>query len=766
MTISLTQDVWIAGVKQVSGTSLTLSASLEAELVTGRKATFTTSYSGITTADTGPLADELAALGVYPALPALTADSPVSAAARGNPLRMTATIKNPSAIYAYTSAPVAIKVEFTSGQVPTADYVKIKNSAGTYQEFQWEGDTDLRKNGTATIATWPDGSLRSGKFWMTLSLAVGATETYTLEIYSAAQSQSFTQLVAYSVISGTVEQLDTATITYRFESAQGWLLRRMFDKALANEDYFTSQNGLCIANQTSTGVTKNSYTAIDITVNSRGRINTTAFGYGVVFQDWQVNLTWATETNMTSVITYRIFANGKLEVKHKFLMTGAVASADRAGFVWVRPQSTGQTTSVLVQPYGYVLNQYANKRILAIPLGLQGGFEETPAATASSYLVKDGTGGAQYGWSGTTAFPSGSQLNQHIYVTTGYAIGDEVGECTRARNPLVGRFSEYSTGEIKKQFARRAKVLIQDFADWYPTVSNTSWWGCHALALLALGKNGHTTSYDLWWTSNGISKTVASLLAYWTAGNGWQYIGRNTQYLHEAYRRNLLASNYVSDIHLLADFAVTIEANAGSTGSVPLSGAAADNYNAEASALHALGLSLSIIENTTRRATFNRILARFTLGVFLENWMPYDNTTGALTNLVVRSPATHYYLYQAFEVAEGCALAGVANPIKTVTAPLFVLTNSVGQIDELYATADINRRGAMSTQLFGAAALMLSTSASVSDKRQALALLDNVISNRIPNSMWSSPSDGWSYNGLLVGEAMDVRALCSAGIYA
>lgn len=63
MSIVLTKDVWISGVKQVSGTALTLGASLEADLVHRGCATFSSKYSGITEADTGRHAAEHAAMG-------------------------------------------------------------------------------------------------------------------------------------------------------------------------------------------------------------------------------------------------------------------------------------------------------------------------------------------------------------------------------------------------------------------------------------------------------------------------------------------------------------------------------------------------------------------------------------------------------------------------------------------------------------------------------------------------------------------------------
>lgn len=684
----------------------------------------------------------------------------------------TATLVNPLSDVAYASAPAGIAVQFDQGEAPTADYLTVYDGSGNEVPFQWEGATHPRTE--ADVSTWGDGSLKAGTIWvMVPSLDAGGSATYRLVFSGAAQNHAYSETVAHTVVSGTVERFDTTSQRYSFESGQCWMLRRIYDQGLSGEDYFTGQNGLNVRYDVS-GVGEFSSTAADVTLTSKGERNSGAFGAGVVFREWETLWNWNAETNLNSGVRYRVWANGKCDAEHYAYTTGPLASNSHRMQVQCLFQTTNTPVATADIPNGYTSVQWstpAEKRILfgARVQQVQSEVTTTESYTTAVSFATQPT----FGWGPqTTSAASGAYFTQSVFLSPRYTSGDAANENLRLRNRLQTRFTRKTAASLNGDLRSLALQLMQMFDTYYADAGDTSWLGCHAAVKVVLGRetgadnySAASTLWSSWLSAVGADGSASGYTTLWNGSTGIEYIGRNGHALHELYdeavRTSRDPSSWATLIHNLADFFVAAESSSGANGSVKLSGSGADNWNAEASALCHLGKSLSITADSTRQATFDRIWSRFSGNFEARNLQAYSISAGGSTlNLSIIQPTSHYFAFQqsealsAYEKLPG-SMSGYA------LQPRALIMNAItpaGQVKERTTQFNPDRRGAPSTQIMMAAALATAQNANASDLEAAASLLRHLIS-QTSGAIFPSPVDGWSYSGGIVNSAMDVQAL-------
>lgn len=616
-----------------------------------------------------------------------------------------ADLKNPSAGVALTSYPCEIRVSFAQGEVYSADQLIVKNESGTVVSWQWEGAYDFATN--SSIATWTDGSLRAGSVWVVASLSAGATKRYSIEVNGSEQGQSYSAAVSYTVVSGTVEEYATSAMRARFESAQGWQLRRYQDIGNSSFDLFTGANGVYAKYQISSGVAKQSYTAADITSVVKSRPSAGSFGEGVVFRDWRVTFAWAAEPTTTVQMDYRMFADGSIRIRQRIDFTAASASNAKQLFLQAAVGATGLTsatdTTRQINRYDYTGSPFL--------LALTDAMRDYPAKTTQTHTlatIQETTTSARFGWTGTTDVPAGAFfLNSAIL--TRYTAADQVNEHLRRVNPVVSFAAVPKRIPDRLSIRSRAQTLVAEAA---PLLSAAEWGGVGALLTLASGGAAATAlaQFQAWATLKGVTPTsAASWMALWNGGTGLEYTGRNTQCLHwlkVAFIANGDTTNQAlveSYIHAFADFCVSAETASGGAGAVWLSqSTGVSAYNAALSCMSALAASIAITANAGRQTVYDRILAAYVAGAWGGQKWNYNGSTA-----VPNDVSGHYYAYQTFELARAKALLPATSlPAGSLCSYLRQNIGAEGQIDDLRFNL-FYRRGRESTQFYAAACLVM-----------------------------------------------------------
>lgn len=670
-----------------------------------------------------------------------------------------ADIRNPHSAIALTSVPARIGVNFRQGEVFSADQFRVRLSDGTIVAHQFEGAVHPRDE--SDISTWPDGSIRAGWVWVIVSLSAGQTKRHTIEVFPTALGQSVTQAVTYTAVSGSIDELATGTngVIARFENSQGWMLRRYQDKANSNFDLFTSSNGVYAKYQPSTGVAKYSYNSGDITQISHGRIGSSAFGYGVVFQDYETAFSFNGVTGAVCRVRYRLFADGSLDIQDRLEYTADQASAAKQSFLQIVVGSTGLTGATSATKL-YNTYAYTGSNFMFAARCIQKGHQnDSGSETFTVAIVQESASVGRIGWTGTTSINAG--VTQRFYASLfRYTTGDEANEHARRFNPIAA-IGAYPLPE------RAVDALDRYAGSWAATVGpalSAQWGGVRALCTLAAGGTTATAlaQFQAWATSVGLSPaTAASYKSLWDGATGLEFQGRNTRVLWRLRAAYIAAGDTTNQalvesyINAYADGVVLMETASGGAGVLKLrSGSASGSWNASMAGLSALAASLAIASNAGRQTVFDRILSAVTSGIFSGPVWSYDSTTNP-----IQVATTHYAGFHLYELARAKKI------LPATTLPPGDLVNYLiehctpdGIADEWRSNL-LYRRGRASTQYFTAAvASMLN-----SDHAAAVELLRHVTTQIDPEDD-TSLIDGWSSTE--TGDTMmDVTAVIDAAYW-
>ena len=615
-----------------------------------------------------------------------------------------ADLKNPSATIAYTSAPAEIRVSFGAGEVWSLDQIRVLNESATAVSFQWE-PAKAPADGSS-IGAWPDGSIRSGSLWVIVSLTGGQTKRYTVEINAVEQGQTFSKNVTYTAVSGSIDELATTALRARFESGQGWMLRRYQDIANANFDLFSGSNGVYGKYQIA-GAGKFSYTAGDISVLSHGLVGSSAFGYGVVFQEYQTVFSWNAESTTKYTVTYRVFADGSIAVTQYISVGATVASNARHMYLQAVVGSSGLTSTTDAAKY-FMRFDYASSNFILVGTDCVRDYPLKSTEQHVAASINETTAISRVGWSGTTSIPAGAFFIQRAVITK-YTSGDSANEFVRRLNPVVAHAICPKAKPDRFGLRDRALLLIDEAM---PLLDASAWGGVASLLALSRGASpaAALATFNNWCALRGLTpSSSASWLALWNASTGFEYTGRNSQvlwWLREAFRvagdsaNQSLVESY---IHAFADFCVSAETASGGAGTVKLRGSATGAaWNAATSAMAGLAASIAVTADAGRQTVYDRILAAYVAAAFAGQKWNYDSTAAVSTD-----PSFHYYAYQTFELARAkYLLPSTALPAGSLCSYIREVAQQEGAIDEWRANLQY-RRGRESTQMYAAGCLVM-----------------------------------------------------------
>lgn len=693
------------------------------------------------------------------------------------------TLRNPSDSVPYNNVPAAINVGFAQGECPTVPCLVLRNASGVVVPFQWEGA--LRPFDEASVEFWPDGSVQAGKIWLITTIPAAGSANYTIECHRIAQSTPTTPAVVYTVYSGTTHEFVGGGTRCRFEPGNAFNLRRFQDVANANLDLFNGTNGFYSKLRVSPTdyVSYNLAHVQNVVANRR---NSSAFNYGLVFQEWESAWDWAAYPSIRSTMRYRVFADGTCDIRNIVKNSADLASASYR-------MSAGLIAATTNMTQVYDPSIFAKRCTVSTGTGsdfqvfLVSAFKEhqfmgsttyPPAETFSRLEEVSTPATFEFGSLGQTVMNAGGSY-RNAFVLKRFTPGEADNDWQRQISRIVATASVSKPVTDLADIARIAKSLCAKALPILTVPGLYRWHG--VVGLIKLMQSGYSVAdeallnYQQWCAkpTDGTTPVIANpALASgyydpWAADRlGFEFMGRNTQvlyWLRKAYisraepTKVALVESY---IHAYADAIVQMEVASGGEGKMNLRGLnpQEDNFNARTSAIVGLATSLSVVANATRQATLDRLVAAYAAGQFRGTgkwsyaaWSSWYNST-----------TSGYYAYQTFELLLAKKhLPSIALPPNDLLQSVRENIATAGFLEDWWCNYQQSRRGAKSTSMHSAACAYLYPTPDYGLAHEAIRHLEN-------DTVFATPGfDGFvnTVSASDVGFAsitnivMDVRAL-------
>ncbi len=571
---------------------------------------------------------------------------------------MTAAVRNPLSS-ACTNEPIEIRVAFDQGVCASPANIIVYDPSGNITPHQWEPAKHPLTN--TPQALWPDGTVRAGSVWVLGSIGASATVAYSVRV--GATQTAGAQNVTYGSESATIEYFQTTYLRTRFPQDRAWIPKSFKDPSRSLAEFNSASNGL-YCRYTHEGVNKFSYTAADVTSVSRQLIDSDAFGYGVVYQEFEASFAWAVETTTTVKARFRQWANNRVTWSVRYDVSVVTGSGDNGLSVYGAFSDSTTPTATYSLDNGYYSLAYADTRRLLIGMS---GFQSESAAyqiTGETNLYSCASNELRIGFAKNPhTLPAGSYYSWSGYFSVEYdAVADEALRCN---NPIIVRATSNDVETLKA--GMRAGLATMAYA-WIPVeaadTTDYAYAGSQALARIALAKYRKQRPplaealalFQKWCTIKSIDPTDSATYhtAWDSADVGFEFIGPNTGVISKLRAEYIAAGDTVNTalmttyLHELADFIVAAEVTSGGSGKMKIRGTGADNFNAEATAMGMLCDSLAIAADATRQATLDRIVARFVQSYQLGNKTAYTFQSGGSLRAVVQFMRAAYHFYNVY----------------------------------------------------------------------------------------------------------------------
>jgi len=655
-----------------------------------------------------------------------------------------AVITNPVDV-ALTNEQIAIYISFDRGECKNEACIELYDGS-TLVPFQWEADVHPNPKIAEDFGTYADTTLKNGTIWFLGSLSVGQTKTYTIKVYEKDRSNSYATPVQYNIIDGTTtdnrkEELLANSVAIRLHENLGWLIRYVYVSGVEMVGGIVFQRA---------AITNNAYATIDSNVfaNLSG-VSRSVSGSGVVFKDFISTFSYAYNTNIVVTSKIRMWANGKFDVN---IMTRTIA--DIASGVLnavnfkISMQKVGEVAGT-----GYKGIKSGSTSLLSVVKY----FQYIPDGNTNAYPAQLlGSNDASFTylftfWANTNpttfAIPKDSYYSSSYHFTGNVDVANST-SLTNAintmRNAPRTTATKHSSRTLKSRLVGLSKAFVLLNADKAQT--ETAFPLLNALVDLTRneinGVDGFTNSLAMF--KAGINSTygggtATSIYATYPA-RGIEYLGRDMSAIKyfkaKCVRQGLMneVAYFNSLIHAVADTFVSIEAYSGGGGNVYLSSTVFDNMNAEACAMHFIKQSLDVIENTTRRACYNRIKARFEGGLLYKNILPYS-----IGQEVITQQISHYHGFSTYDYVQA-----VDTPSYHTYNYIMDYNTPSGFTKEIGYSYTNSRWGFVHTAFY--AAFVLYKAGTISTLQQACAIVEHIVSRCYPNGYHEYPLDGWTPN--------------------
>lgn len=694
----------------------------------------------------------------------------------------------------WANCPVGIRVYLADGWAPSDDCIRVKNSAGSYVQWQWEPARHDRTR--ADISTHASTNIKQGTVWVIDPLlSAAAPSTYYVEVWPTAQTQTAIPSIVLSTPSGTIDRLTHADWTADFDSAISWGLYS-YVKVSTGYDFFSGSTASIGTVWKGSNADTSEYSDLQTgtksqTSVSHGQVDASAFGAGVVFVDYECVSTPATQTNITNRQRYRMFANGTFTVEITQTATAGIASTDQklcfsgiklrvscpsnvvdqAG-VWAAC-SYGGENNILMMVQSMIHNSDADGSTASDPYPGTGSY----ALTGSDPRLRAGSSMTTY------AVPNGMVRRQY-YALAMVPDGDYAKWRTRLWNPVKTTAAQFDNEDTQRA---RFGVLMRNYLARYSAYSSADTSGSLAAHKMAgLVNYAYAGGLADYWRE--VPAALAAWLAFDSRGPadsglgarlqakyvanasaaGWQYVGRDVDAFMVLYREAMRRGDSSVQATLraiilgIADHGVLTEAQNGGTGKIKVEDPdnTVANLNATAEVISALLAAIEVgVATDAHRATLARCWSALVGALEWRNWPPYLFSGGTAALSTINSQAIVYCQRVASALLRGRdTLSLDINPLYCLRAN----TNAAGQMADAKHSYETARRGLPnSLQMFG---VLLAQYGNVSDIEHGIMILRHIEELTGANEPTPKPIDGWGSSSTRAGGDGQTAAMCGEAI--
>ena len=723
-------------------------------------------------------------------------DAPTVAA--GGVLIYTAIIDNPLPL-ARSNQPTEIKLAFPDGVCAGADCIRVRDSGGAYVDWQWDGARHARTD--VDVSTHASTNLAYGSAWiMVPNIAARGSVTYTVEVWPAAQSQSFTAAIALTTSAGVYDQYDHADFTIRFLESWTWNLAYWLDKTSSRDVMADADAGVEVVYKNASGGAGGTDNRTGLMLGSRqqtssshGEIAASSLGYGVVFREYRSVSVGSVHTTLQNNITYRVFANGVVMANNAQIVLTTLASTDNKQFYMQVAFSKTGATQVFSNTEAFEDVVYSNARTTQCIRSIKGQSDADGSAAAGSEWPGTGNyhaispprlrGGSQNVSQSVLKDARRSETFMMRVVPADMTFADARLDMW---HPLVTTAAAYS--DRRTQLARLG-AEIRSFTKRYigygsPANEAVDWH--HVLLASAWAANALMTTNDQWslvpsriqdwldWpgrdgvADSGLGDRLFAEYKAAASASGWEHVGRDLSGFYmlwlEAGRRgdSDVRQTCAAIIGAIARFAELCVPDSVSEGydsgwiilnyyDTPLNG---NSTNAAAEAGLALALSESINGATSeQRRSLDAIWS--VMLTFMEGfgaWPPYLYTQPTSLRSQVYNQVLSYFDRVCYTMHIIPTLTGRHSTTFDALYALRASVNAAGQTLEHRDGNRWNRRGLAATLMhYGT---NLAQFGSVSDIEQAIVMWAHVNTESAATEASPYPIDGWANNvARMLGDA-------------
>ncbi len=255
----------------------------------------------------------------------------VTGADVGDYIRVTGDVKN-ATTQDYLNYPVELKVRFPAGKVPSQECLVLTDENGLEYDCQFSGTEHPNPRQRSQPGFHPDGSLAAGSVFALASVPAGATRFFELKAYTTAR-KSYDESPLLAVPSATLRtvKLDGYTLTFTNSgvvAAGAWALASITDPS------GTVHNITLNAYLSGSTWASGAYQEAGFQGASSIRlINTGPVFVEIEVVSWNLPIDNVPSQAIRAVMRYRLFRNGKLQIRLVSSMEVALPVSTLSGVI-------------------------------------------------------------------------------------------------------------------------------------------------------------------------------------------------------------------------------------------------------------------------------------------------------------------------------------------------------------------------------------------------------------------------------------------------
>lgn len=254
-------------------------------------------------------------------------ENAVNGADVGDYVRVTGDVKN-ATTQDYLNYPVELKVRFPAGKVPSQECLVLTDENGLEYDCQFSGTEHPNPRQRSQPGFHPDGSLAAGSVFTLASVPAGETRFFELKAYATAR-KSYAESPLLTVPSATQRTvtLDGYTLTFT-NSGGAWALASITDPN--GTVHNITLNAYLSGSTWASGAYQES---VFQGASSIRLVNTGPVYAEVEVISWNLPIDNVPSQAVRAVMRYRLFRNGKLQIRLVSSMEVALPVSTLSGVI-------------------------------------------------------------------------------------------------------------------------------------------------------------------------------------------------------------------------------------------------------------------------------------------------------------------------------------------------------------------------------------------------------------------------------------------------